>query len=90
MSQITKETYDGYKARFDLAEFLLATLQLAELATQEARYNEITFAANDEVDPSDFDDIRSKLSEVIKAARQMKQDHMPEDDYGYETQKNFD
>ncbi len=75
IEKVTRENYIGQEARFLLGGKLLNLLAPIYEAVDEARKNEMSFSDNNTVDPADFDDLKNKLGEVVRAAMKLQKEN---------------
>jgi hypothetical protein len=73
---MNKQTYDPRKARFDLAESNIFKMNEILQAIKDAWEEEMNFAPNDMLDTADFDNLKIKAEELLKAIITLGTDNM--------------
>lgn len=85
---MNKNDYDRQSARLQLARQVEDALMPLLETIIKARRDEMDFASNDSVDAGDFDNLRIKAEELIKAARTLQGRVKIERRYGAHDQKS--
>lgn len=75
MNTVNQKNYNGKTERAILARAMFNDLENMYRLIIEARSNEMSFAPNDTVDPSDFDNLKIKVVELINTVKKLERDN---------------